>query len=89
MSKGTPTYAIRLKPSTRASVQQMAELYGSTSTGAFIREMLETMCSDDAEKVQDFMVRLFTRLGEQKQLKLTLGPKVNPPNKRRTRARSK
>lgn len=89
MSQGTPVYAIRLSKETRASIKEMAGLYGSTSSAAFIRETIEVMCSEDGEKIQDFMVRLFTRIGERKQLQLTLGPTVNPPKKRRKRARPK
>lgn len=87
MSRGKPTINFRTTPDTRQKLWEMASVYGSQTTSEFMREMVEAMCSDDAEKVQTFMVRLFTRLGERKQLKLTLGPKVNPPNKRRNHAR--
>jgi hypothetical protein len=66
----TPTYALRLSRKTQDDLALMGKLYGLPNGRAFAREVLETMCSGDAAKVQAFLRRLMMAAGEQLALKL-------------------
>lgn len=71
MAMPTPIFTIRLSPKTQGDLRQMAALYGSPNARAFAREVLETMCSGDLERIKEFSRRLMVGMGEQLALKLT------------------
>lgn len=66
----TPIYTIRLTPKTQADIATLAKVYGSPNGRAFAREILETVCSGDPERMQAFNRRLMMGVGEQLALKL-------------------
>jgi hypothetical protein len=66
----TPLYALRLPQKTQDDLVLMGKLYGLPNGRAFAREVLETMCSGDAGRVQAFLRRLMAGVGEQLALKL-------------------
>ncbi len=67
----TPNFVFRLPVPERAALLEMAKLYGSPNVSAFLREMVGAMCSGSPERVKDFNVRLFSKVGEQLALKLS------------------
>lgn len=67
----TPILNFRLPNPERAALLEMSKLYGAPNVSAFLREMVGAMCSGSPERVKDFNVRLFSKVGEQLALKLS------------------
>lgn len=67
----TPLYSFRLPREEAANLKQFAKLFGAKDTSAFLREMIGSICSGDAERIKAFNMRLFARMGEQLTLQLT------------------
>jgi hypothetical protein len=67
----TPLLNFRLPTSERLQLVEMSKLYGAPNVSVFLREMVGAMCSGSAERVRDFNVRLFSKVGEQLALNLS------------------
>lgn len=70
--RGTPFLSVRLDMRTQKTLRELSRIYGSPSRAAFVREMITTMVSGDAERIHAFNYRLFKRVGEKAQLQLAL-----------------
>ena len=76
----TPHFAFRLPVEQAAALREMAKIYGAPNTSAFLRDMVGSSCSGDAEKIKAFNARLFKAAGEQLILKLNTSiDEVMPP----------
>lgn len=76
----TPNCVFRLPSEERASLDEMAKIFGAANTSAFLREMVGAMCSGKTERVAEFNAKLIRAAGEQLILKLNapLGPVALP-----------
>lgn len=61
----SPTFTFRLPAKDKAAMAEMAKIYGAPSPGAFCAEMIGAMCANDMVRVQQFIERLITKIGEQ------------------------
>jgi len=66
----TPNFVFRLPVDQAAALREMSKIYGSPNTSAFLREMVGSLCSGNAEKVKEFNAKLMRGIGEQLTLKL-------------------
>lgn len=66
----TPMFNVRLSPKVQTDLREMSKVFGSPTPSSFAREILETVCSGDLEKVKAFTARLIAKQGEQLTLKL-------------------
>jgi uncharacterized protein (UPF0297 family) len=61
----SPTFTFRLPAKDLEDVREIAKIYGATSTGGFIAQLVGAMCSGDAKRISEFNTRLMTKMGEQ------------------------
>lgn len=64
----SPNFVFRLPPADRKSLDLVAKIYGSKSSGSFLTEMVRAFCSGDPRLAAAFNTRLMQKAGEQLQL---------------------
>jgi hypothetical protein len=89
----TPIFTFRLPDSERATLKEVAKLYGARNPSEFVRDMLSSMCSGDLDRIQTFNMRLMHAIGGQMQLELSAAAAANqkrtkPKKKGGSRART-
>jgi hypothetical protein len=80
--EGNKQITVRMNPESRKNLRAMAKAYG-VPVAPFVREMLNSVCSGDTERVAAFLGKLNTGLARQLLLDLEIGQKRR---KRRGRA---
>jgi hypothetical protein len=58
----TPFYTLRLSTELKKKVAEIGKAYGAPNTSAFIRELLQAVCSGDVEQAAAFQRRLSEKL---------------------------
>ena len=81
MSRGRPTFIVRMDPEEVKHLRDVALAYGAPNASAFVREMFQAMLSPDVATRMNYVHRLSVKLGHQ--LTLPLQENAPKPKKRR------
>lgn len=67
----TPVFNFRLDSAKAKELRELARVYGSANTSAFLRELVGAIVSGDPAQVSAFNTRLFQKMGQQLALDFT------------------
>ena len=75
----TPVYRFRLALEDQEKLLEMAKMFGSPNTSAFLREMVGAMCSGEQKRVMDFVQRFMAAVDRQVQMDFMKGLQAGKP----------